>query len=350
VTALTRLLLEGSHEAMGAAHGESLRSQIRELADEGLEIIRSSNDITSAEVRRTAEEVEREIERQVPRVYAETVSTARAAGIDYWRLIVAGGYSDIEDRAAPNNDGSREARSNCTLIPWRVAGGQLLLAGTWDSHATAEPSLVLIERRPAEGPLSLALSTAGWPMQQGVTSEGLGFAIANLVAKRTRPGLSYIAALPAITARTDLEQATRYERSLVICSARFYAFADESGGYIGIETDGEARWTSDLPDVHTNHFVYGDATTAEGRDTTASERRLQRARLEVRAAMPVDATSLFRVLEINDGTEESISRRAQGRETRSCAGFVLDPVERSILATAGPPGLSTPQRYTLDSA
>lgn len=344
------LCLEGTPASIGAQHGETLREEIRYLCEERIDLIRSSTPgIKREDVRVAAAMVAREIARQLPRVFEETTSTARAANIDYWELVVAGGYSDVEDVVTRSAAGLGPSRSDCTLLPCIVDDGHILLAGTWDSHATAERSLVLVERRVDAGPHTLALSTAGWPMQQGVTSAGIGFAIANLVARTPHTGVSYIAVLPALAAAVTLEEVVDRLTSVSSCSARFYALCDEHGRYAGVETDGRQFWTSGVPAVHTNHFLSAAGRGVEGRDTSASEARRQKAMEELDMSSIHDAASLFEVLEVNDGTDTSISRRGEGRADRSCAGFVLDPGGRSLLVTAGPPGLSEPREYRLES-
>lgn len=332
---------------MGAQHGEALRNEIRYLAEERIDLICSGTpEVSQNDVAVAAEMIASETARQLPHVFEETSSTAKAAGIEYWKLVVAGGYSDVEDVAARSVAASGPCRSDCTLLPRRTRD-HLLLAGTWDSHATAERSLVLVERRPENAPHTLALSTAGWPMQQGITSAGIGFAIANLVAKNVRPGVSYIAVLPALAAAVTLDEAVRCATAVTGCSARFYALCDAYGHFVGIETDGGNAWTSRVLDVHTNHFLYSGGIEVEGRDNSASEERRLKAVNVLRTVDPGDTESLFGILETNDGSNTCISRRGHGRDDRSCAGFVLDPANRSILLTVGPPGLSSPQEYLL---
>jgi hypothetical protein len=344
---MRHIQLEGTAEAMGRQHGEMLRDLIVDLAKERIEVIRDEiRTATNDDVELVSREIADEIKKQVPEIYAESTNVALAAGIDYWRLIVAGGYSDVEDRVAVRC-GARSAVSECTLLPARSESGAALLAGTWDSHASAGEALVLVRREPSNGPATLALSTAGWPMQQGVTSNGLAFAIANLVGRRSQPGISYIAALPEITIASTAAAAADRAGRLILCSARFFAICDRHGDYVGIETDGREYWLSELPDVHTNHFVFPDTHYVEGRDSDASERRRQAAVRRLANSGKASA-ALFEVMAFFDGSDASISRRGELRETVSCAAFVLDPSRKCVSVVSGPPGLGEPVEYTLD--
>jgi hypothetical protein len=349
LTKVHLLTVRGTPASMGLQHGESLRYEINRLADERIDVICTSHPmVTPSAVQLTAEETASEIARQVPHVYEESMSAARAANLPYWRLVVAGGYSDIDDRVTALCGVPRPSTSECTLFPLLNSYRQLVLAGTWDSHATAEPALALVRRKPDRGPVTLALTTAGWPMQQGITSHGLAFAIANLVAKASQRGISYIAALPNILTEPTLSRAVHRARSLTLCSARFYAFSDSAGDYAGLETDGCRYWMSDRAEVHTNHFIHQGAVDFDGRPKAMSELRRMSALRQLAQLSGTSDPDLFQMMSFNDGTEASISWQLTGRETRSCAAFVLNPAERRMTVTAGPPGLSEPATFDLD--
>jgi hypothetical protein len=350
---LRRLCFRGDFFSMGLQHGESLRCLIHDLANERLDIICDSHpEITCSSVEKAVEEIVQETKQQVPELYEEIKGISCGSEIALWKLIIAGGYSDVEHRVAGNTRGS-QARvvSECTLIPALDERGNVLLAGTWDSHATAEAALVLVERRPTKGPCTLALTTAGWPMQQGLTSTKLGFAIANLIPVRSQPGTTYICALPRIAAQPSLDSAVKSAVSLRLCSGRFYAIFDGAGNYAGIETDGKQYWVSNELRAHTNHYVFEESKPIEGRPdyVEISEKRRLSAERRLRQTKTVTASNLFDVISFNDGTLDSISQVGIQREDRSCAGFVINPADSSISATVGPPNLSQPEKFYLDA-
>lgn len=338
---------------MGLQHGESLDHLIRDLANERIDMIRDScPELSLSSIQEICVEIVQETKQQVPEVYEEIDGISRGSGMQLWKLMVAGGYSDVEHRVCANMTSSQgRAVSECTLLPARKESGQVLLAGTWDSHATAEAALVLVERRPTSGPSTLALTTAGSPMQQGVTSEKLGFAIANMVPVTSQCGITYICALPRITSQSDIRNAVKSAVSLRLCSGRFYAICDEAGNYAGIETDGHRYWVSYELDAHTNHYIYEESKAVEGRTdySRVSEERRLSAERRLSQIDRVSGSTLFDVISFNDGTAASISQDGLGREDRSCAGFVIDPADLSITVAKGPPHLSEPQKFYLQA-
>lgn len=338
---LTKFLFYGDSRSMGIQHGEALRHRIRDLADIRIDLIRSGNPRATVPIIRNAcTEVLAEIERQTPEVFDELCGISFSSQIEAWKLVIAGGYSDIAHMvgmATKSADGFYE----CTIIPVRDKSGRILIAGTWDSHPTAQESLVLLERKPIDGPSTLALSTAGWPMQQGVTSEGLGFAIANLNPKSIYQGITYVAALPRIVSQACLVKATQEVKCLKLCSGRFFALCD-SKNYVGIETDGKQFWTDSRLTPHTNHYLFDGAIDFEGRPAIRKDsesRRLSAVR-ELSNIYDSSIEALLQVLSYDDGTEASISKLGLSGGDRTGAGFVLDPTELSISFTIGPPSQS----------
>ena len=333
---------------MGEQHGESLREVIAELASERLAIIHAAAPSIGVElVEQIANGVLEKTRQMLYDVYEESRATARAANLPHWLLLVAGGFSDIIDRVT-KAEGTTAAISECTLWPAPGPKGSLRLVGTWDSHATAQNALVVVRRSPSDGDSTLALSTAGWPMQQGVTSRGLAFAIANLVASAPSEGTSYICALPQIVKAATASEASSRASALPLCSARYYIFCDSLGGFEAIETDGRNYWYAKQPLAHTNHFILDEAKQVEGRPSLVSNfeyRRLSASAHLGGAIGSIDA--LFEALAYNDGSFHSISQYGEGRADRTCAAFVLEPAHGRISFTVGPPGRGKAKTLTL---
>jgi hypothetical protein len=330
---------------MGSQHGESLRELIRDLAYERLDIIVKANPGIRVEtIQEIAEDVLTITREALPAMYVESLATARAADVHHWLLLVAGGFSDIHDLAAKAM-GNESTVSECTLWPAAGPSGTIRLVGTWDSHATAQQALVIVRRRLNSGLCTLALSTAGWPMQQGVTSNGLAFAIANLVASTTSSGTSYICALPEIVAAQNAADAANHAAAISLCSARYFSFADAAGEFAALESDGRKSWISNHKTAHTNHFVFDGSSTAEGRPQIAvsSEHRRHSGTAFVDGVVR-SVDTLFEELAFNDGTDFSIAQLGEGRNDRTCAAFILEPANQRLLFTIGPPTRGISQR------
>lgn len=341
---ISRYEFQGTPSAMGEQHGEALRETIGALASERIELILDEcKSVRLRHIRDACESALRYIEMETPEVFKEVSGIARASGLELWKLAVAGGYSDIEHRARfLSGETSPTGSHECTLVLVRDSGGHAFLAGTWDSHATATSALVCISRRPCTGPATLALSTAGWPMQQGLTARGLGFAIANLVPRTSHSGHIFIAVLPHLASCSDSASASRELKRFHLCSGRYFAFADRFGGIAGIETDGRHYWTGREPSVHTNHYRFPVATRREGRldYVPASESRRLSAEKRVAQLAFINPASLMSALWYHDGTPASIVQTGGGRDTRTGAAFVVDTMHGRLHFRSG--ALATP--------
>ena len=346
------LRVQGEYFLMGEHHGEEFCSIISELAEERIDIICSTYPQVKRDLlRQVSENILADIQKQVKEVYDELKGIACGANIPLWKVVVAGGFSDIIHRSSFIVDNmTNNYLYECTILPVRNELGQVLLAGTWDSHATAESALVLIERRPKHGPATLALTTAGCPMQQGVTSKGIGFAIANVIPAYSNTGITYASALPRIVSQVNIQYAIDAMKGLRLCSGRFFAVCDDSGNYVGVETDGYQYWARNKLEVHTNHYIFENAKTVEGRLEYSNESEARRSNAEQKLLRIdiVNDDNLFDILSFNDGTPASIAKLGQGRKDRSGAAFVINPKNRSISFTAGPAGIAEPVKVKLN--
>lgn len=212
--------------------------------------------------------------------------------------------------------------------------------------------LVVIERQQKDGLNTIGLSTAGWPLQQGFNSSGVGFAIANLASTRTQPGCSYIAALPHIIGTSKAAvTASRAAEKMPLCSARYYLFVDRDGYERGVETTGVKAYSAVNPPAHTNHFIFSDMLKEEGRPKLrmASEARRQNAEDFCLG----DATSLndiFNTLARSFNFDEGIEQRGEHDEDRTCASFIIAPEQQRMWFTSGPPSQSPHCNITLSTA
>jgi hypothetical protein len=330
------LRLSGTTKQMGSQHGEALREQIRALAEERIDIIVSCHpSLEVAVVERCARQVLLQTAHLLPEVFDESEATARAAGVEHWQLLVAGGFSDIIDLSL-RAVGGRSLQGECTIWPERVSGVLRYLVGTWDTHASAADALVLVERLPAQGPGLVALSTVGWPMQQGVTDAGLAFTTANLVARQVYPGTSFICALPSIAQCSSVSEAAARASEIPLCSARYYALLDASGAFVALETDGRSSWSRADQIMHANHFCIVDDSEIEGRPEIVAQSKRRCGAAEVFSGRSVGGGEQI-LAEMGGSSAREIIQSGVGRDDRTCATFVIDPVTRSICFAPGRP-------------
>jgi hypothetical protein len=175
-------------------------------------------------------------------------------------------------------------------------------------------------------------------MQQGVTSNGVAFAIANLVPHASQSGIPYIAALPRIAAQPTADLAAAEAAKLRLCSGRYYGLLDSDGKFIGIETNGVDYVTNAKLYPHTNHYIFPKAIAWEGRPQMceASEERRESAAQQLSALDKTELNEIFLAFMFHDGTSKSILQSGEGRETRTGVIYVINPRSRELYFVARP--------------
>ncbi|GAF71136.1 unnamed protein product, partial [marine sediment metagenome] len=163
-----------------------------------------------------------------------------------------------------------------------------------------------------------------------------GFAIANVEPLKSSRGVPYIAALPRIASEADVKSSFLVAERLRLCSGRYYALCDESGEFVGLESNGHDCRSQAQLHTHTNHYIFGEAAQWEGRREygTLSERRRISAERRLGDLDQIDADSLLSLVRYHDGTPESILQTGEGRKTRTGACFVIDPSHRLMWYTS----------------
>lgn len=247
--------IKGSRRDLGFAHGEEYRDKIHRLIDKRKSILFSEvanlSEETLSNVCRASIQY---IHKAAPKIYEEIEAVACACGIDISLLIIAGGYTDLLDIF---NACNKHEYSECSILANPQAG---YICGTWDSHAGAQESMVLLHRCPSDANTEvLALTTAGWPAQQGINSNGLAFAINNLVPNTASPyGLNYIAANAVMAEATTLDCFSEYCSKVNFSSGHAYILLNNNGRGLSIETAvnkvSQHRFCDTF--IHTNHYLH----------------------------------------------------------------------------------------------
>ena len=333
--------LSGTPEEVGYKHGEVLRSNIRSLFDMRYSIILESTRASSETICQVCKEILFHTKRHLPKTSEEILATSKAANIEPWKLVVAGGFSDVLDQCGKLT-GVETNSNECSLISITLGDGRPLLVGTWDSHASAQDSLILVDRHIDGLPRIISLSTAGWPMQQGLNEHGLGFAIANMVAKTSTKGTSYICALTAVAASVSASSAAQRASQIPLCSARYYSFIDESGKAIGVEHDGINSNEVNGRLAHTNHFISKSGTKVEGRPEILPESKGRQALVEMlfSSRSHQSINEVFDLLSSKEPDDFSVIKHGKGLEDRTCAVFAISPADQTIWYTSGPSKLN----------
>lgn len=322
--------ISGSYEEMGRQHGETFSLLIQNLYNERLNILLDANRrITVNDLKVISEGLWNAIEHFDIRIAKEVLATASACGLSTWQMIIAGGYSDLLDLVNPHNEGKFH---ECTVA---INPNEGFIAGTWDSHTSAMDSLIILERHPNNEPATLALTTAGWPCQQGVNSNGIAFAITNLTPRSiSKSKLVYIAANAGLCYGKSVKSLTSQFSKLSFCSGHSYIILDKNDGAI-IETTGDnvrVMCISELK-IMTNHYIE-DINSIDDNSNyqylTFSQQRSDEL-----------GRNILNVMHPNDFSEclakcKLVNRSNQTEMITTCAHFYISINDLSIWYSKGP--------------
>ena len=244
---------KGTHDQIGRQVGEEFRRKINNLLRLRRDILLGSVEgISLDDVERVCRVSVNSVKRYTPTVYTEINAVAEAANISVGEMMIAGGYTDLIDvlgKVTHPLDGE------CTVIS---RTDDRAIFGTWDSHVTAKDSLILLERHLSCGLKTLALSTAGWPAQQGINNCGIAFAITNLTPKTSNPsGLNYIAANAYIADCRNIFQFLHFAKHTPFQSGHSFILSDSKGNGFVVETSasGISKRKTISCDCQTNHYI-----------------------------------------------------------------------------------------------
>lgn len=325
------LRISGEPEDMGRLHGQKFARKIRNLYDDRLTILLESNKaLLREDVKDFALILWDTVCKFDHQIAVEVEATAQASNLQPWQMVVAGGYTDLLDLLSPSNKGKHH---ECTIAINPSAG---FLAGTWDSHPSAVDALILLQRDPIGGPSTLALTTAGWPCQQGINSFGVGFAITNLTPKKiNKSGLVYIAANAALGSAKSVDEISQRLKSERYCSGHSYVLIETSGNSAIVETTGidvDVKWINQLT-TKANHYRSGsDAIDDNSNYDFFESSRMREKELLVNISGVTDphafTKSLLQCLAVN--------RRDPTGPAVTCARYFISLYQKSLWYAKGP--------------
>ncbi len=297
---------------MGDAHGRAHAADIRQYARDRVELVAeglwSGGPLQQGKVLELAEACLPAHETFSPRLHAEMLAMASAAGITPAEAVVVGGFTDFVDTVRAATGGPHPAtvtEDDCTacVVPDDRAAGTGMVGQTWDMHDTATAYVVLVRLRPDDGPGALVFTTVGCLGQIGMNSAGVCVGINNLTGNDGRFGVTWPSVVRKMLAQTTAAEALDVLLRADLAGAHNYLILDAEGRGYSVEAMPSARPVQALanePLVHTNHVTEPAADPFEGErdgELMANSRR----RLELAAAMladthgPLDAERLMEV-------------------------------------------------------
>ncbi len=352
--AIPVIKVEGSPREMGQQYGRAVADSAHVLAEERLRLTLQEMEFVGAtpdealclDVARKMLEIQ---ERWNPRIHEEFLGIAEGAGIDPARLLIGNGFTDFKDVVvqAPSAD-----ITECTslfVLPEATSTGRTYAAQTWDMHASAEPHILIVERRPDKGPRTLSLTTAGCLSLIGVNEYGLGIGNNNLTPDDARPGVIYLAMIHAALQAENFDAAVSAITRAPRASGHHYYLVDADAHGVGIETTALRHRSFEASAGvygHANH--YRDADLAPSQDSLVNSvtREGTATHLLQQKRGKIDSEGLKGLLQNRDGEPDCICRYGEESITggdprrlpaRTCAAAVLEPEARGFWAIWGPP-------------
>ena len=189
--------LAGTPYEMGVQHGERLKEQVHGLARERYEIAsqfaRDRGVETTREECLKLAEIHLQLHREhVPQCYEEWSGIAAGADCPLEDVFFANALTDFQDVLWQTAGAEIHGCTSFAVNPSGSASSTALIGQTWDMHASAEDYICLFHRRPAVGPESLTMSTAGCLTLIGVNAAGIAVGNNNLQKTDIRSGIIYV--------------------------------------------------------------------------------------------------------------------------------------------------------------
>ena len=361
---IRHLDLAGSPEAMGDAHGRAHGEEIRQYARDRVDLVAgglwSGGPLETGAVLELAAACLPAHEAFSPRLHAEMLAMANAAGITPAEAVVVGGFTDFVDTVRAATAGPHPVavtEDDCTafVVPDGRAGGTGMLGQTWDMHDTATDHVVLARLRPDEGPDALVFTTVGCLGQIGMNAAGVCVGINNLTGNDGRFGVMWPTVIRGMLAQATATAALEVLLRADLAGAHNYLILDAEGRGFSVEAMPSARPVQTLagePLVHTNHVTDPVAAPFEGerdQELTANSCR----RLELATAMladtgrPVDAERLMEI------TREptAICRWPDGKyRVESSGAVIMRPRTGDLWACWGQPADNDYEHFSLAPA
>lgn len=234
----------------GHQHGETLREQIKEIAEIRLERTCALSPFKRVkDVLALAEEHVPLLQDYDQSLFLEFRGIAEASNISMALLVVLNHYTDLRD-ISPKSLGHDPG--GCSIIFSPTANGPIL-AQTWDIHGSAEPYVILLQFQD-----SVLFSIAGCLGMTGLNTHGVAIAINNLSSIDAKVGVVW----PALIRKALTKNTARDARDEILAaplgSGRHFALADDHD-FFSIEASGTKKklvWdkASELY-FHTNHCL-----------------------------------------------------------------------------------------------
>jgi isopenicillin-N N-acyltransferase-like protein len=345
-----QLPIAASPREWGRIHGESFRGEINSLADIRVYLTRMVGGFASdAEVVRVARAHLPVLRDYDEDLHEELLGIAEGAATSPERIVVLNHYTDLRDldpsRVATEDDGG------CSVIYARTASG-VVLAQTWDMHATAIPYVMMLRT-----PNAWVLSLTGCLGMAGMNRARVGISINNLHSTDAQVGVVWSALVRKALRADDAEAARDVVLRSRVGSGHHYLVADPDAVF-GIETSGRLREViyEGVPPhyIHTNHCLLPTVAAVSVVPPASTTRdRYDWLDRSVAEAPIVDVLDAWHRLGSTDGYPRSVCTNMSTPEhphgAATCSAIAMNLTTREILAAGGFTHNVAPTRFGFDA-
>ncbi|GAB4448564.1 MAG: C45 family autoproteolytic acyltransferase/hydolase [Anaerolineae bacterium] len=357
--------LSGSPYEMGRQHGAAYAGQIRELAEERIELSGTEKwagrVVPRAEIMALGEACLALHQAYAPELMDELRGISDVTGVGLPELVILNGFTDFIDvvynaRAEKVARPAHPAADNCTAFivsAEAAAEGHGFFGQTWDMHATATPFVVLLHGQPAGGLRFLTLTIIGCVGMIGMNEAGIAIGINNLMSGDGQVGVTWPFVVRKVLAQDNLDDALACITSATLSGGHNYLLADASGRGFNVEamsTRCEVTEVTDGSLVHTNHCLAGCNIDVERErlpeSRLSSVTRLSRAEQMLRPGR-ITLDDLFALTRDHGASSGICVHPTAPLYMESCAATIMRPATGEMWATWGPPCQNAYERFVV---
>ena len=330
----------------GRVHGESFASDIRDLAQIRTELIQKSWDHKNSQVIREKAEAHIPVLEDFDEdLYQEFLGIVDGSGCDELDIMILNHYTDLRDLGISG----QAMEEGCSILHARY-GEEVLLAQTWDMHATAAPFVMMLYLPDEE---VWTQTITGCLALCGLNKSGLAVAINNLVMSDAKVGVSWPSLVRKMLRAKTVPAAESVLSQARVASGHHYALVDSvqsraweiSGTAASLVYDGRTS-----PYVHTNHCLDpGLAELSRIAETSTTNQRFCQAQDLLSKNPTPSADQLWKMMACRDNFPESLFTNRSSSENphgvATCARVLMDCKRAEIWGRSALDVEQTPRKY-----
>ncbi len=320
----------------GQIHGESLREQVRAMAQIRLDLMRKETVFSSQEqVLEIAKAHLPGLKKFDEDLYLEMQGIAQGSALSLEEIVVLNHYTDLRDLNQTSFHHDGHDTKGCSVIYTKAKRGPLL-GQTWDIDGSAVNHVIILKIKNNESS-SLLFSVAGCLGMTGINTNSVGICINNLNSTDARIGIVW----PALVRKVLKQKSAKLGRDLILQaplgSGHHYCIADMHD-FFGIETSGTKKKITQEGNhkthFHTNHCLDEEMKlthTVKSSSTTYS--RYHELENRIPHTPLASAQDIYELL----GYVSIAPNPKITNAVATCGALVMDLKAQTALACMGPP-------------